>query len=131
MRPTPPQRSLLCIDDNPVNGLLVQEYFRLRGQLPVRVAHSGSEGLAMAQAEPPLAVLLDLYLPDLDGLTVLTRLRADPRTAEVPVAIVSGSIDENDLLRARQLGAQACWRKPLDLTRIDALLDELLASSHC
>lgn len=124
--PPPRPGHLLCIDDNPVNGLLVQEFFRLRRGLPVRVAASGGEGLAMARNEPPMAVLLDLGLPDMSGLEVLRRLHADPLTAHLPVAIVSGSIDPDELARAYALGARAHWPKPLDLGRLEALLVELL-----
>jgi len=118
---------LLCIDDNPVNGLLMQEFFRLRSGLHVRVAGNGAEGLAMALADPPLAVLLDLMLPDMSGLDVLARLRAEPATRALPVAIVSGSMHAEDLRQAVQMGAQACWPKPLDLSRLDRQLDDLLA----
>jgi CheY-like chemotaxis protein len=117
---------LLCIDDNPVNGLLLQEFFRLRRGLRVRVACSGTEGLAMAMAERPLAVLLDLMLPDMSGLVVLDQLRGQVATASLPVAIVSGCVDPDDLALARRHGAQAHWPKPLDLSRLDDLLQALL-----
>ena len=118
---------MLCIDDNPVSGLLVQEYFRLKLARPVRVASSGLEGLRMAWAQPPCAVLLDLSLPDLPGLQVLARLRAHPATRAVPVAIVSGSVEAEDEQQARALGAQAFWRKPLDLGALEGRFAELLA----
>lgn len=121
---------LLCIDDNAVNGLLMQEFFALRLGLRVKVASNGADGLAMARSDPPLAVLLDLMLPDLDGLQVLERLRADPRTRALPVAIVSGHVSVGDRARARHLGAQACWTKPLDLSMLDRALVDLLARAE-
>ena len=117
--------TLLCVDDNPLNTLLMQEYFRLRGYPPVRVASSVHEAVAMAQADPPLAVLLDLNLSDGSGLEVLAQLRAHPATRGVPVAIVSGSIEESEREAARVLGAQAWWPKPLDLSTLDERLDLL------
>jgi CheY-like chemotaxis protein len=125
----PPQRHLLCIDDNPVNGLLLQEFFQLHSGLPVRLAGSGAEGLAMLRAARPLALLLDLVLPDMSGLAVLEQLRADPLTATLPVAIVSGSVNPEDLVQARRLGAQAHWPKPLDLSQLGRRLDDLLAGA--
>ncbi|HSW06193.1 response regulator [Aquabacterium sp.] len=116
---------LLCVDDNPLNTLLLQEFFRMRGFPPVRVASSVREAVAMAQAEPPLAVLLDLNLSDGSGLEVLARLRAHPATHDVPVAIVSGSIEEDERAAAMALGAQAWWPKPLDLSTLDERLDLL------
>lgn len=118
--------ALLCIDDNPVNGLLVQEYFQVRHQRPVQLAASGREGLSLATEHPPCAVLLDLGLPDLPGLEVLARLRAHPATCDVPVAIVSATDDVRDWERARALGASAFWRKPLDFRMLGLQLEALL-----
>lgn len=124
---TGPQHPLLCIDDNPVNGLLVQEYFQVRHQRPVQLASTGMQGLSLATEHPPCAVLLDLGLPDLPGLEVLARLRAHPATRDVPVAIVSATDDDRDWARARALGARACWSKPLDFRLLGMQLEALLA----
>ena len=120
---------LLCIDDNPVNGLLIQEYFRLRMGLSVKLATTGRAGLAMAQAERPLALLLDLVLPDIDGLQVLAHLRALPDLRDLPVALVTAGASDAELARARHLGADHCWYKPLDLSRLDWMLCDLLSES--
>lgn len=118
---------LLYIDDNPVNTLLLQEFFRLRRGPVLRVADSGEQGLAMARSAPPLAVLLDLYLPDMNGLEVLASLRADPRTCQLPVAMVSGSTANALLQAALDQGADAVWSKPVDFNRLEQQLAELLA----
>ena len=120
---------LLCIDDNPVNGLLIQEYFRLRMGLPVQLASTGRAGLAMAQADRPLALLLDLVLPDIDGLEVLAHLRGLPALRDLPVALVTAGATDLELARARQLGAEHCWFKPLDLGQLDLMLCDLLSES--
>lgn len=117
---------MLCVDDNPLNTLLLQEYFRLRGFGPVRTAASIAQAMALARDDPPRAILLDLNLADGSGLELLAQLRADPATRRVPVAIVSGSTDEADLRAAMALGAQAWWPKPLDLSVLDEQLDTLL-----
>jgi CheY-like chemotaxis protein len=121
-----PVGHLLCIDDNPVNGLLMQEFFQLLRGVPVKVAMTGLEGLDMALSERPMAVLLDLVLPDISGTEVLRRLRQDPRLSDLPVAIVSGSVDGEEFQQVEQLGIQACWPKPLDFARLGTLLDQLL-----
>ena len=128
-RVTPMAGHLLCIDDNPVNGLLIQEYFRLRMGLSVQLASSGLAGLAMAQAERPLALLLDLVLPDIDGLEVLARLRDLPALRELPVVLVTAGASDGELAQARRLGADRCWFKPLDLSCLDVMLCELLSES--
>jgi len=62
----------------------------------------------------PAVVLLDLKLPKFDGLEVLRRIRADPRTALQPVVVLTSSIEERDLLESYKLGANAFVRKPVD-----------------
>lgn len=62
----------------------------------------------------PQIVLLDLKLPRIDGLEVLRQMRADPRTALQPVAVLTASNEERDVLSSYQLGANSYIRKPVD-----------------
>ena len=73
--------------------------------------HAGREPLAM-----PAVVLLDLKLPKLDGIDVLHRIRADPRTKLVPVVILTSSSEDEDMLRSYQSGANSYVRKPIDFS---------------
>jgi two-component system response regulator len=72
-------------------------------------AHAGRD-----VSDLPSVVLLDLKLPKLDGLEVLRRLRADPRTKLLPVVILTASAEDEDLLKGYALGANAYVRKPVD-----------------
>ncbi len=62
----------------------------------------------------PQVILLDLKLPKIDGLQVLERLRADTRTRQVPVVVLTSSDDERDIIRSYDLGANSYVRKPVD-----------------
>ncbi|MDB5310256.1 MAG: response regulator receiver protein [Gemmataceae bacterium] len=75
-------------------------------------AHGGRD----AQALPQL-VLLDLKLPKVDGLEVLRRLRADPRTRRLPVVVLTSSKEDQDLLESYDRGANSYVRKPVDFAR--------------
>jgi two-component system response regulator len=85
------------------DGLQAVEYLFCEG------AHAGRDNKNM-----PQVVLLDLKLPKLDGLEVLRRLRADPRTKLIPVAILTPSNEEQDRITGYGLGANSYVRKPVD-----------------
>jgi two-component system response regulator len=89
---------------------------------PVVVARDGVEAVAYLLGAPeapaagplPALVLLDLKLPKLDGLEVLQRLRAAPRTHRLPVVVLTSSKQESDLVEAYDRGANSYVRKPVD-----------------
>jgi CheY-like chemotaxis protein len=73
-------------------------------------------------------VLLDLHLPDIPGEEVLRRLRADPRTAAIPVVVVSADATAGSLERLRQAGADAYLTKPLDVDEFLQTVERFLAA---
>jgi len=89
-------------------------------------AHSGEEGLEFARSTPPAAILLDIVLPGLGGWDVLRKLKADPATRDIPVAIVS-MIDNRELGLA--LGVDAYFTKPVDSGAIVETLRRLVGRS--
>lgn len=74
---------------------------------------------------PPALVLLDLKLPKVDGLEVLSRLRADERTALVPVVILTSSKEDQDLITGYKLGANSYIRKPVDFNQFVEAVKQL------
>jgi two-component system response regulator len=116
---------MLLVEDNPTDEKLTLRAFRKVGVVnDIAVVRDGAEALDFLFATGthedragkgnPTVVLLDLKLPRIDGLEVLRRLRADPRTRMVPVVVLTSSLEEEDVVRSYALGANAYIRKPVD-----------------
>jgi two-component system response regulator len=124
-----PKKTILLIEDNPDDEALALRAFQKNGITnPVMVARDGLQALdylfpqsdkdgdnANSRATPlPGVVLLDLKLPRIDGLEVLRRIRADERTALLPVVILTTSNEPLDIQQSYHLGANSFIRKPVD-----------------
>jgi signal transduction histidine kinase/ActR/RegA family two-component response regulator len=118
---------VLYIEDNPANIEVVTRYLKTRPSMRLQSVTSGSAGLESATREIPDLMLLDLHLPGLHGDEVLRRLRANPATAEVPVAILSAEAAPAIVRDMRVSGVIAYLTKPLDLTELGRLLDSAAA----
>jgi signal transduction histidine kinase len=119
---------LLYIEDNPVNLLIVQEVLAQRPDLQLDTAVDGLSGVRLAQSARPDLILVDMQLPDIDGLEVLRRLRADAGTAHIPCVSVSANAMPDDIQRALQAGFADYWTKPLDLQRFLSSLETIFGA---
>ncbi len=120
------QHQVLYIEDNEVNLLLMEGMLAQRGGVQLRVAGLPEQGLALAQAQPPDLVLLDIQLPGIDGFEVLRRLRQQPALRHTPVVAVSANAMPADRLKAEQAGFADYVTKPVDIPALMAVLDRLL-----
>jgi CheY-like chemotaxis protein len=120
------RRILLHIEDNLLNLKLVERVVAQRGGIEVISAIQGRLGLELAREHQPDLILLDLHLPVLGGEQVLERLQDDPRTAAIPVAIVSADATPGQVERLLAAGAMAYLTKPLDVRELLRLLDQVL-----
>ncbi|GAA0628092.1 ATP-binding protein [Sporichthya brevicatena] len=116
---------VLAVEDNPANVRLLQEIVSRRPDWRLVTAGQGQVGIDLAIADPPHLILLDLHLPDLRGEDVLTRLRAEPRTAAVPVVVVSADATPGRAERVLALGAVDYFTKPIQVGRLLSLLDDV------
>ena len=119
------QIEILLVEDNNDDVELTLHALRKENLAnSIHVARDGEEALDFlfcngAHAErsfnhPPRLVLLDLKLPKVDGMEVLRRLKADPRTSTIPVVILTSSKEERDLVSGYSLGANSYIQKPVD-----------------
>jgi PAS domain S-box-containing protein len=121
--------NVLYIEDNPVNVLIVQELVSRRPGLRLSVAVNGHSGVDEARRLRPDLILLDMQLPDIDGLEVLRRLRADPATAGLRCIAVSANVMPADVARAMAAGLDDYWTKPIDMGTFLSTIDRLLQRS--
>lgn len=129
-------RSILLVEDEPNDvDLTVRALKEHHIANEVVVVRDGAEALdyllgtaATLEREAmimPTVILLDLKLPKVDGLELLRRLRADPRTQLLPVVILKSSNEERDLLSAYSLGANSYIRKPVDFKQFSEAIRQL------
>jgi len=122
------KKVILLVEDNPDDEVLTLRALKKNKILnEVVVARDGAEALdylfatgkyaARSADDTPQIILLDIKLPKLDGLEVLERIRADARTKLLPVALLTSSREEQDLINGYALGANSYIRKPVDFTQ--------------
>ncbi|MFL5576363.1 MAG: PAS domain S-box protein [Gemmatimonadaceae bacterium] len=126
--PAAPHRdvTLLYVEDNLANLSLVETILLARPGWRTIPALQGQLGVELAREHLPDLVLLDLHLPDIPGEEVLRRLRADARTAAVPVIVVSADATSTSLDRLRAAGADAYLTKPLDVDEFLRVIERFL-----
>ena len=119
------QIEILLVEDNPDDvELTLHALQRENLANNIHVARDGEEALeflfcsghyeSRSSDQQPRLVLLDLKLPKVDGMEVLRRLKADPRTKTIPVVILTSSREERDLVNSYNLGVNSYIQKPVD-----------------
>ncbi|HRK38791.1 MAG TPA: ATP-binding protein [Burkholderiaceae bacterium] len=126
-KPTlPTGKHVLYVEDNVTNQKLVQAVFQKQLGLDVTLALTAEEGLALARERLPNLILMDINLPGLDGYGALKALRADPRTAAIPVMAVTAQSQPEDLEKGKAAGFDAYLTKPLKLGNLVSQAIKLL-----
>ncbi len=118
--------TVVVIEDDPRSAELVELHLRAAGLRPV-AASTGEQGLDLVRARDPVAVVLDIHLPGMDGWEVLSELKSDPATAHVPVVVVSVEPERG---RGFALGATEYLVKPVSGEHLLAAVTRLLPPPH-
>ncbi len=119
--------SVVYIEDDASNALLLEQVFATMPGGSLRVARCGADGLAAVQNDPPDLVLLDLNLPDISGFEVLARLRANPRTRALICVALSADAMPDNIQRVRDAGFDDFLSKPIEIDGFVSRIGDLLA----
>jgi len=119
--------TLLLIEDNEMNRDAISRLLARRG-FAVLTAEDGEQGLLLCRESPPDLVLVDLGLPGIDGFEVARQLKADPRTAHIPVIALTARALTSDQEAALASGCDDYDTKPVDLVRLVGKVNALLGS---
>ena len=126
--------TVLCIEDDPANQLLMRRMLARRTDLHLLLAANGSQGVELARASRPDVVLMDINMPGMSGLEAMKLLADDAATAHIPVIAVSANAMPRDVEKGVQAGFFRYLTKPLKIDRfmeaLDAALDSPKAGSR-
>ncbi len=120
------QRLVHYVEDNETNIEVMRGMLRRRPQVTLTCTMNGLDGLAAIRRERPNLILLDMHLPDIDGLELLRHLKADDSLCAIPVVVVSADATAAHIEAALTAGAAHYVTKPVNLPNFLAILDELL-----
>lgn len=119
---------ILCVEDEPISlrltSIIVERLFGVR----IIAAETAEDGLAICETEPPDLVLMDVVLPGQSGIDAILALRANPKTAAIPVIVLSGYDSPEDIKCSLDAGATAHLSKPIDIPEFSRVVSKILAA---
>jgi len=116
---------ILLVEDNEMNRDMLSRRLQRKGY-SVLIAVDGEQGLATAYSEIPDLILMDISLPFIDGYEVTRRLKANPRTKQIPVIALTAHALLTDRDKAMKAGCNDYDTKPVDFTRLTEKIETLL-----
>ena len=119
-------RQVLVVDNEQYLQEIIQIALETIGGWRVLTAGSGREGLTLAEENQPDAILLDVVMPDMDGITTFEKLKANPVTKGIPVILLTAKVQATDRQRYRNLGVTAIISKPFEPLQLATKIAEIL-----
>jgi CheY-like chemotaxis protein len=119
-------KTILLIDDEPNLAEVISICLSSFKGWNVEVANSGKKGLSIVQTVQPDAILLDVMMPEMDGLTVYQALQKNPATQNIPVIFLTAKVQTSDLKKFAELGVVGTIAKPFEPLVIADQITQLL-----
>ena len=124
------QIHILVIEDDDVSRTLLHRLLTRRFSCKVHEARNGREGLDVIRGLRPDLVLLDVMLPELDGMSVLQAMRSDPEFASLPVVIISSAADREAVMKLAGLGIRDYVLKPFKADLVTRRIGRILTEAY-
>lgn len=119
---------VLLVEDNEMNRDMLSRRLERKG-FHVVVAMDGLAGVSMASDESPDIILMDMSLPEIDGWEATRRIKAEPKTASIPVVALTAHAMASDREKALEAGCDDFDTKPVELDRLLEKMEKLLSAS--
>ena len=124
-----PRQTLLCVEDNPANLLLVEKLIARRPHIRLLSAKDGEQGIALARSEQPDVILMDINLPGMSGTQALRALAGHPITARMPVIALSANAMARDIEKGLEAGFFRYLTKPIKVDEFMQTLDAAMKAA--
>jgi CheY-like chemotaxis protein len=118
--------TLLYVEDNPANLKLVEQIIARRPDMRLLTAVNGMKGIEIARASLPDVILMDINLPDINGIEALKLLRSDPITSHIPIVALSANAMPRDIKKGLEAGFFRYITKPIKINEFMDALDVAL-----
>jgi CheY-like chemotaxis protein len=118
--------TLLYVEDNPANLKLVEQIIARRPDMRLLTAVNGMKGIEIARASLPDVILMDINLPDINGIEALKILRSDPITSHIPIVALSANAMPRDIKKGLEAGFFRYITKPIKINEFMDALDVAL-----
>lgn len=105
---------IMYVDDEPDIQAVVKLALEAVGGIGVRLCSSGKEAIAVVGEDKPQMILLDVMMPDMDGMTTLQKLRGIPELGSIPVVFMTAKVQRHEIEQYKQMGAVDVICKPFD-----------------
>ncbi|WP_353929778.1 response regulator [Okeanomitos corallinicola TIOX110] len=119
-------KSILVIDDEADLGFLISTCLEEFSVWQVLTTDSAHQGLKLAQTEKPDAILLDVMMPEIDGITLFGYLQNNPNTQKIPVIFMTAKVQNSDLELYKSLGVKGVITKPFNPFTLVKRITEIL-----
>ncbi len=122
-------KKVLVVDDDEALVEVVSNLLRMEG-FEVIQAYNGKMGLEKARSEKPHIIVLDIMMPEMDGYEVLTKLKEDPQTADIPVIMLTARTEDKAVIESWKKGADFYIPKPFEIDELLHVIELVIQSKY-